>query len=90
MIAGMSCRRTTIIPHIMSLRLPRPRKVVEDLRPKALNTIQKPILKASNVNLDISIKDFEYIGSYNWINSRSPAILVPGELCLPSKQDKIQ
>ena len=85
MIAGMSCRRTTIIPHIMSLRLPRPRKVVEDLRPKALNTIQKPILKASNVNLDISIKDFEYIGSYNWINSQSPTILVPGELGFPSR-----
>lgn len=31
---------------------------------------------------DISLQDVQYIGSYNWVDSRQPTIIVPGRYAL--------
>jgi hypothetical protein len=34
------------------------------------------------------IKDVEYLASYNWLNEKSPIILVPGKPLFPSKPSR--
>ena len=41
-----------------------------------LETISPPVLEGSEK--DVVPEDVVYIGSYNWVNSPTPTIIVPG------------
>ena len=42
-----------------------------------LETIPPPVLEGSE--RDIEPEDLVYIGSYNWVDSQQPTIVVPGQ-----------
>ncbi|EMD39487.1 hypothetical protein CERSUDRAFT_149984 [Gelatoporia subvermispora B] len=58
-----------------ALLLPPDRDILEGLGSSPLQELQRP--EASGYK-DIKLKDFQYIGSYNWTNSNAPTIIVPG------------
>ena len=41
--------------------------------------MSKPVLNHRSPEQDIQPKNLTYIGSYNWIESTVPTIIVPGE-----------
>ncbi|KAH9919325.1 uncharacterized protein B0H18DRAFT_1096175 [Fomitopsis serialis] len=55
--------------------LPPERTLSEGLSSTPVKTIAKPATTSGKV---IAIKQFEYIGSFNWTNSSKPTIIVPG------------
>src|SRR6185369_6520110 len=57
-------------------RLPGDRDVMEGLLQTTLQTIPK-ILSRPN-DTEVKVNDLECIGSYNWTDSGSPTIIVPG------------
>lgn len=59
-----------------ALLLPPDRDILEGLGSSPLQELQKP--EESDYK-DIKLKDFQYIGSYNWTNSNAPTIIVPGK-----------
>ncbi|OCH92808.1 hypothetical protein OBBRIDRAFT_790819 [Obba rivulosa] len=58
-----------------ALSLPPDRDLLEGLSVTPLQVLEKP---KEMVGQDIQLKDFQYIGSYNWTNSERPTIIVPG------------
>jgi hypothetical protein len=56
--------------------MPKKRLVSDGLFSKPVQTIGRPDVDPEAV--DISITNLEYIGSYNWVKTSSPTILVPG------------
>jgi hypothetical protein len=60
--------------------LPPNRKITEGLHPSPRQTIPKPDVDLSSVELiETHIEGLEYVGSYNWVDSPSPTIIVPGK-----------
>lgn len=45
---------------------------------KAINTLERP--EEDFDGEEITIKNFAYAGSYNWVEAEQPTILVPGAL----------
>ncbi|KAI0783481.1 hypothetical protein C8Q75DRAFT_810811 [Abortiporus biennis] len=56
----------------------KPRKFNEDLNPTSIHTIPKPGIPEGTGNEDLEVQNLSCIGSYSWINSDQPTILVPG------------
>ncbi|KIM82257.1 hypothetical protein PILCRDRAFT_71145 [Piloderma croceum F 1598] len=59
-----------------SLGLPPDRKITDNLHPLPRRVIPKPNIEPSDV--DAQIGGLQYVGSYNWVDSPSPTIIVPG------------
>lgn len=51
---------------------------MDGLLPDPLQTIPKPQDISGEPNAEIS--DVQYLASYNWIEAKTPTIVVPGEL----------
>ena len=58
---------------------PNGRDLYEGLNKESTEVISKPVLDYRTPGQDIQPKNLTYIGSYNWIESVVPTILVPGE-----------
>jgi len=56
--------------------MPKKRLVSDGLLSKPVQTIGRPDVDPEAVG--ISITNLEYIGSYNWVKTSSPTIVVPG------------
>jgi hypothetical protein len=56
--------------------LPPDRDLMEGLSRDPLQQISVP--KPDKDQEDVAIKDYTYIGSYNWMKGDTPNILVPG------------
>jgi len=52
------------------------RLVTDGLLSKPVQTISRPNVDPKAV--DITITNLEYIGSYSWVKTSSPTIVVPG------------
>ena len=59
-------------------RKKRKRNPTSGLLKDVLETLSPPVLEGSE--RDIVPKDLVYIGSYNWVDSPNPTIIVPGQL----------
>ncbi|KAI0922958.1 hypothetical protein AcV5_009815 [Taiwanofungus camphoratus] len=55
--------------------LPSDRNITEGLVSTPIETLKKP---AEEVGKNIVLKEFGYLGSYNWLNDVQPTIIVPG------------
>lgn len=53
------------------------RDLTEGLSTTALQTITK--VEGQSSDKEVKISDFQYIGSYNWVDASSPTIIVPGK-----------
>ena len=49
---------------------------MDGLLPDVLKSIPKP--EAIPAELDVEISDVQYLASYNWIDAKTPTIVVPG------------
>ncbi|KAH9919324.1 uncharacterized protein B0H18DRAFT_1028382 [Fomitopsis serialis] len=49
--------------------------ILDGLERPELETLQKPETRATE---SVTIRDVEYIGSYNWLDQKKPTIVVPG------------
>ena len=58
-------------------RKKRRRNPTSGLLKDVLETFSPPILEGSES--DIAPEDLVYIGSYNWVDSQNPTIVVPGQ-----------
>lgn len=56
--------------------LPSDRNITEGLVSTPIETLKKP---AEEVGKNIVLKEFGYLGSYNWLNDVQPTIIVPGK-----------
>lgn len=67
-------------------KLPPEVNLMDGLERTPLRTISVPTVEPDED--DIRVKDFSYAGSYNWLNSDTPTILVPGAVpsSLPSRE----
>ena len=68
-------------------RKKRKRNPTSGLLKEVLETLSPPILEGSE--RDIVPEDLVYIGSYNWVDSPSPTIVVPGQLILFSISSRV-
>ena len=59
-------------------KLPADRDILDGLLPSPIQTVAKP--SASADADEIKVDDLKYIGSYNWVESQKPTIIVPGKL----------
>ena len=59
-------------------RKKRKRNPISGLQKEVLETLSPPVLEGSE--RDIVPEGLVYIGSYNWVDSPSPTIIVPGQL----------
>ena len=55
------------------------RDLYEGLNKESTEVISKPALDYRTPGQDIQPKNLTYLGSYNWIETLGPTILVPGE-----------
>ena len=55
------------------------RDLYEGLNKESTEVMSKPVLNHRSPEQDIQPKNLTYIGSYNWIESTVPTIIVPGE-----------
>lgn len=67
--------------------LPADRNILEGLSAEPTRSITKPEVDIDDD--DIRIKNLKFVGSYNWIDSRKPTIIVPGELAALFSRDAI-
>ena len=58
---------------------PSGRDLYEGLNKESTEVISRPVLDYRTSGQDVQPKNLTYIGSYNWIESVAPTILVPGE-----------
>lgn len=58
--------------------LPVDRDILEGLLPSPLQTVAKPSDSTDIDREGIKVKDLKYVGSYNWVESKQPTIIVPG------------
>jgi len=58
------------------ISLPADREILDGLLPSTIQTIGKPL--AMTDADEIALRDLKYIGSYNWVESEKPTIIVPG------------
>jgi hypothetical protein len=60
-----------------NVSLPSHRDIMHGLSQISLQTFSKPA--ASLADKQVEVTDLQYVGSYNWTDSASPTIIVPGE-----------
>ena len=60
--------------------LPPDRDLLEGLNKKPLLQDKISVPKHDEDQKDVCVKDYTYIGSYNWMKSETPTILVPGQI----------
>jgi hypothetical protein len=93
--------RARIATQLMSSSpsLPADRDILEGLLPLHVSIVAKPSASANADEKKIKVQDLKYIGSYNWVESQKPTIIVPGKIArdspmvLPShlpRQDHLQ
>ncbi|KAH9947479.1 hypothetical protein B0H21DRAFT_335611 [Amylocystis lapponica] len=74
-VRGGAPRGRGEIPNAFSRHHPSDRDIMDGLSPTPLQPLEKP----GEVEGDaIKIKDLTYLGSYNWVDSAQPTIIVPG------------
>lgn len=69
-----------------SIGLPPDRKITHDLHPLTRQVIPRPNIETSDV--DAPIRALQYVGSYNWVDSPSPTIIVPGTSCAAVRRQR--
>lgn len=67
--------------------LPADRDILEGLLPSPVQTIEKPAACADAD--EIRVRDLKYIGSYNWVESQKPTIIVPGKDVFIRRSDNL-
>jgi hypothetical protein len=60
-----------------NISLPPDRDIMQGLFQTSLQTVSKPA--ADSADKQVEISNLQYVGSYNWTDSTSPTIIVPGQ-----------
>ena len=68
-------------------KLPKDRPVKQGLRDAPRQTVLKPDVPDDVPDSEIELTALSYVGSYNWVNSPNPTIVVPGEYTASRHRD---